>query len=529
MDMASSPTRIDHAAISSRKLADTFIEKWGIGGRSFRLGERAGAQAHFIDLCHLLGVTAPEDPENYCFERGFRGIVGGRGFADVWKRGHFAWEYKAPRGDLKAALRQLVQYALPLDNPPLLVVSDRLRIEIHTHFTGHPSEKTTFTIEDLRSSEVRQAIRAIFLSPDQFRPQQSNRDITEQAAASFATIADRLRLTGVNARAAAHFLTQCVFCLFAEGVGLLPNNIFRRVLQSGEPTMLRAKLSRLFEVMRTGGPYGPDDIDWFNGGLFNDIVVPELSLDDASELSNAASLNWKAIDPSIFGTLFERGLDPNKRTQLGAHYTDPSTILRLVEPTIKAPLLAEWERTKPKIAVALNNVDLTQATPLLENQGACFFGLSLAGAFTISGEIARRWLAISGNPNGKPNSDVLRPILNGADITTKRQRDRWVIDFGLMSLEEARLYEAPFGYVNNVVRPVREKNNRESRAKYWWRHGEARPAMRQALVGINRFIVTSETSKGLTGAGSRQRTSPSGAAPRGGRTPPAAHAAQGAR
>lgn len=90
--------------------AQEFIRKWGTGGTAFELNERAGAQAHFIDLCRVLGVAEPADPEQYCFERGVTktGSAAARtdGFADVWKRGHFAWEHKAPGKNLERAAVQ---------------------------------------------------------------------------------------------------------------------------------------------------------------------------------------------------------------------------------------------------------------------------------------------------------------------------------------------------------------------------------------------------------------------------------------
>lgn len=89
--------------------AREFIEKWRTGSAAHALNERAGAQSHFIDLCRLLGVPEPGDPERYCFERGVTRTGSERqrvdGFADVWLRGHFAWEYKAPGKNLEAALR----------------------------------------------------------------------------------------------------------------------------------------------------------------------------------------------------------------------------------------------------------------------------------------------------------------------------------------------------------------------------------------------------------------------------------------
>ena len=210
-----------------------FIRKWQAGATANALNERAGAQAHFIDLCRMLGVPEPADPDTYCFERGVTKTGGSAapgqqrtdGFADVWMRGHFAWEYKAPGKNLEGALKQLMMYALPLENPPLLVVSDRLRIEVHTHFTGTPSERHAFALEDLSRPDVQQRLRALWQSPEHYKPAKTNRVITEEAARTFAGMADRLRAAGVPPQQASHFLTQCVFCFFAEDVGLLPQRL----------------------------------------------------------------------------------------------------------------------------------------------------------------------------------------------------------------------------------------------------------------------------------------------------------------
>jgi hypothetical protein len=89
-----------------------FVQKWAASTR----GERAASQEHFIDLCSLLGEPTPNfDPtgETYAFEKGTTKTTGGEGFADVWKRGHFAWEYKGKHKDLQAAYRQLLQYRDP--------------------------------------------------------------------------------------------------------------------------------------------------------------------------------------------------------------------------------------------------------------------------------------------------------------------------------------------------------------------------------------------------------------------------------
>ena len=339
--------------------AADFIAKWGPGGPAAELNERQGAQPYFIELCALLGVPAPGTAGDYLFEQGALVLGAARGYADVFLRDHFAWENKAPGRDLDAALRQLQQYSLALSNPPLLVVCDRLTIRIHTQFNGHPSETHVVLLQQLADPAKQQLLRRLWTDPESFRPRATSRDITEAAAKSFATLAEQLRRRGpregdarhTHADQVAHFLTQCLFCFFAEDVGLLPGRMFERLVGNRQLTSdrLSAGLTSLFHTMRSGGLYGPDDIPWFNGGLFARIDVPRLEIVDITELRNAAQLNWSAIDVSIFGTLFERGLDPAKRSQLGAHYTDPATIARIVEPVIQRPLLQQWELAAQEI------------------------------------------------------------------------------------------------------------------------------------------------------------------------------------
>lgn len=344
----------------------TFIEKWGPGGPAFALNEEQGAQSHFLDLCELLGVPKPGSEAGYLFEEK-NSVIGGRtGYADVFRRGAFAWENKAPGKNLDAALRQLLSYSLALSNPPILVVCDRLTIRIHTQFTGHPTETHSVLLHELAQPAKLALLRRIWTAPESFRPQKTSRDITELAARSFATLAEGLRKRGpdpiahpqgwqTHADEVAHFLTQCLFCFFAEDVGLLPGRMFEGLVNNRKLTSdkLTGGLRNLFTVMRDGGLYGNDDIPWFNGGLFQNISIPALSVLEMTELRNAASLNWSAIDVSIFGTLFERGLDPGKRSQLGAHYTDPATIGRIIEPVLARPLLQIWQQLVPVLQAHL--------------------------------------------------------------------------------------------------------------------------------------------------------------------------------
>lgn len=756
-----------------------FISKWGPGGPAHDLNEEQGAQSHFLDLCEVLGVPKPGSEPNYLFEE--KGaLVGGRtGYADVFKRKYFAWENKAPGKSLDAALKQLLSYSLAMDNPPLLVVCDRLTVRIHTQFNGHPSESHAVRLDQMDQPDKLALLRHVWTDPEHFRPHRTSRDITDAAARSFATLAEQLRRRGHDAEQVAHFLTQCLFCFFAEDVGLLPGRMFERLVNNRKITsdILTKGLADLFAVMCDGGLYGPDDIPWFNGDLFKRIAVPRLEVPDVSELRNAAALNWSAIDVSIFGTLFERGLDPAKRSQLGAHYTDPATILRIVEPVLQRPLLQIWEETAaavgkhmaksirrgdrhhkaaqamfiawlerldayrvldpacgsgnflylglkalkdiehrshlegatlgldrqqdlvtgphnvlgielneyaaelarvtvwigelqwriahgydfktdpvlepldhiecrdallatepatgktveaqwPKASVVIGNppflgdkkmraelgddytntlrkiyegrvpggadlvcywfekarkaietnglgaaglvatnsirggknravldaitrttriyeawsdeewvnegaavrvslvafghadqeamldgsavpsihsdlarsagaehsIDLTRALDLPQNKGSAFVGIQKTGPFEIPGDLARAWLRLP-NLHGQPNSAVVRPWFNGLDVT-RRNRDMWIVDFGAeMDLNEASLFEAPFSYVTEHVKPTRIGKREARTNERYWLFQWSRPVMRAAIAGLPRFIVTGEVAK----------------------------------
>jgi type II restriction/modification system DNA methylase subunit YeeA len=327
-----------------------FIEKW----RDNPLNERQSYQAHFTDLCGLLRVPAPSPntADSYCYERGVTKTGSKHGWADVWKQGYFAFEYKSPGRNLGEALKQLMTYALALDNPPLLVVCDTDIIQIHTHFTNAPSEVHTITLEHIGESENLNKLRWLFTDPEKFHPKRTIAQITEAAAGKFAALAQSLETRGHPPETVAHFLNQCLFCLFAEDAELLPGRLFERLLNRSQtdPAKLSTRLAELFNAMRKGGDFALEDIHWFNGGLFEKIEVLPLNIDEIKILYEAAQLNWSAIEPSIFGTLFERGLDPQKRSQLGAHYTDQQSILRIINPVIIEPLAKEWATARSKIA-----------------------------------------------------------------------------------------------------------------------------------------------------------------------------------
>lgn len=383
---------------------EAFVAKW----RGVELPEISASQSHFNDLCELLEIGKPidEDPKGewFTFEKAVPkgGKSGGGGHADVWRKDCFVWEYKRKNTfkTLAAAIAQARDYAALLDNPPLVIACDIDEIQIRTLFTGSVSVTHTVRLADLNDVAKRQLLRQCFVEPQKLRPDLTPQAVTEEAARKFATLAQGLRERRdshnrlYDARRVAHFLNKIVFCLFAEDAGLLPGNVFSAIVEEAlrDKSSLSHLLADLFEKMRTGkGYFGTVRIPWFNGGLFDDDDVLDLLFPEVQTLGEAMKLDWASVEPVIFGTLFERGLDPARRKEMaglfdavaprpatsrrkkaeappalplrggataaqrslgkgvGIHYTDTATIMKIVDPVVLRPLAAEWETVKAAI------------------------------------------------------------------------------------------------------------------------------------------------------------------------------------
>jgi type II restriction/modification system DNA methylase subunit YeeA len=679
------------------------------------------------------------------------------------------------------------------------VVCDFVRFEIHTNFTNTPPVVYRFTLDELIQTtsvpgtdlSALDILRAVFQEPDKLKPGAVEVRVTQKAAEEFTRLKDNLRVRHADNEAVARFIMQLLFCLFADSVGLLPDNLFRKAILEArqEPKKFVRRLRNLFAAMATGDDeFGITAIHHFNGGLFrpDDDTVLDLTHEDLGILRSASQLDWGRVEPAIFGTLFERILNEEKRAQLGAHYTSREDILLIIEPVVLAPLRRRWAAVKagaeeiaaametatsgtraklraqlqenlhgwmdelaavrildpacgsgnflyvalklllelwheahlfliehhlaavppkvgpqqlygietnvyahemasvavwigylqwrrdrnmgeseepilrvltniqhrdaiielnadgspkldsagdpsepawPKVdfivsnppflggkllrrnlgdayvdallklykdrvpaeadlvtywfekgremvereqaravglvatqairgganrevlkriaesgnifmawsdldwinegaavhisivgfggggepghmldgaAVEAINADLTsgsdatQAHRLAENANLCFMGTTKVGAFDLDADTARKMLSAPLNPNGRSNSDVVRPWVNGLDIT-RRPRGMYIIDFGVdMTEEQAALYGEPFEFVREHVKPVRAKNNREGYRLKWWIHGEPRPDFRVAVAKLRRYIATPAVSKHRT-------------------------------
>ena len=341
-----------------------FARKWGRAS----LRERAGSQEHFIDVCRLVGEATPAeaDPSGgfFTFEKSLRKESGRPGFADVWRKGCFAWEYKGLYADLNLAYAQLQLYREALGNPPLLVVCDFDRYEVHTNFNNTVKRIYKFSNADIpfdnpvdgSNLTPIQVLRALFVEPELLQPGKSQTGLTEEAADLLVTLAADLRRRNETSREPipdqriAKFVMQMIFCFFAADVGLIPKDAFSDLItvNKANPTAFRTYLAELFGAMRDGGSFLMREVPRFNGGLFDDEYVPPLIADQVIMFEGLNGLDWSDIEPSIFGTLFERVIDESKRKQLGTHYTSREDIELIVEPVLMRPLRAEWEETQAR-------------------------------------------------------------------------------------------------------------------------------------------------------------------------------------
>jgi type II restriction/modification system DNA methylase subunit YeeA len=305
--------------------------------------ETAAYQEHFNDLCALLGQPSPAaaDPtgsESFCFQ--------------------------------KRVVKDAELFALD-DSGRVAEEPDFDRYVVRTNFNGTVQETHEFTNANIDSPPVLHLLRAVFTEPEFLKPQRTTAEVTEKLAGQIAAVArslqerESIELADAKTRREhavaqrknlriARFLNRIVFCFFAEDTGLLPANLVTEIFKGGvnDPEHFSETLEELFATMATGGGFGKDKIRHFNGHLFEEATVFQLDENEISALATAGEADWQFIQPSIMGNLFERGLDPNQRAQIGAHYTSEEDILTIVEPVLMAPLRRAWSALKSSLASA---------------------------------------------------------------------------------------------------------------------------------------------------------------------------------
>jgi hypothetical protein len=382
---------------------EAFIRRWA--GREGG-AERANYQMFLSELCAAIGVEPPDVASaaragnDYVFERAVKtreseGAASSKRI-DLYKRGCFILEAKQSRlpgkknaipgqapldaeparlgrrgtGDrwdvmMQNARQQAERYVFLLDAdhpaPPFILTCDvGHAFELYADFTGTGRAYSQFPdrkgfriyLEDLRRDDVRARLAKVWSDPLSLDPAREQARVTKSVAERLAEVSKALEKRRHGKADVAQFLMRCIFTMFAEDVGLLPQDCFKDLLRKSvaDPTRFKRRVTKLWQAMDKGTEcdFIDAEVRHFNGGLFSDTTVFELDKTEIAELLAAAEHRWTEVDPAIFGTLLEQALDPDERRKLGAHYTPRAYVQRLVEVTVMEPLRGDWQRALTK-------------------------------------------------------------------------------------------------------------------------------------------------------------------------------------
>jgi hypothetical protein len=356
-----------HPASTPAVALSALRERWGAA----KPAERANAQSYLRELCEALSVPTPLPAgSGYEFELPVKLVTRDgtevQGFVDCYKQGHFVLEAKdadGPASDLalRKAYGQARQYAMhdPTGSaPPYLLVLDVAKILIVWHRWGGTYQGFAAGHRiDLPTLEQRPAdielLRDIWMAPAKRDPRLHAQAVTKEIAGKLAQLAASLEARGLDQERVARFLMRVVFSCFAEDVDLLPREAFRQTVQragvEGDPAKFQRALEGLWRAMDVGGMYGFESLLRFNGHFFKDAETLPLEKSDILLVLEAARADWKDVEPTIFGTLLTRALDPEERHRLGAEYTPREFIERLVRPTVEEPVRERWTAVQAEV------------------------------------------------------------------------------------------------------------------------------------------------------------------------------------
>jgi hypothetical protein len=337
--MAGATLGVDHVA--QAKMTSNFIDLYKRG--CFVLETKQGADAVQADDAAPVSLLGELSRKHRKSGHGIRGTMG-----------YYSAMEKA-REQAQRYARALPKEEIADGRPPFVIVVDvGHSISLYTDWTRMGAEYVPFPdpasfrflLKDLLREEVREMLRTIWTEPLALDPGRRSAKVTREIADRLARLARSLEGKH-EPEHVANFLMRCLFTMFSEDVDLLPHGSFTRLLGElkNEPENFAPMLENLWGTMNTGGlsPILRKKLPRFNGGLFAHAGAIALDADQIQLLIEAATANWRDVEPAIFGTLLERALDPRERHKLGAHYTPRAYVERLVNPTVIDPLREQWK------------------------------------------------------------------------------------------------------------------------------------------------------------------------------------------
>lgn len=420
--------------MSVRQKLEELVNHWA----DVEASERANAQLYLTELCDALDVPGPQPRgSGYEFEFPVKVVEDdGRETtkpADLFRQDHFLLEAKdieagkSNEALLRRAYGQARGYVThtPGDPPPYLLVLDVARkLLIWDRWNGTYGGFTAAQRIDLTRLHERpedvELLRDIWTDPKKRDPRAHANVVTKEIAEHLAELAASLEERGYDHEEVAKFLIRCVFTMFAEDVGLLDEEPFLRAVRDvglDDPDEFPDAVERLWTAMDEGMEFGLRKLLRFNGHFFQERSALPLTADDLVVLKEAAEADWRYVEPSIFGTLFTRALDPEERHRLGAEFTPRSFVERLVRPTIEEPVRNRWRAVEASVFQLREKgrkKDLKEAEKQLREfhgwlrsldilDPACgsgnFLYVSLASLKRIEGEVLQTLEDLTGEPD----------------------------------------------------------------------------------------------------------------------------------
>ncbi|WP_353140634.1 DNA methyltransferase, partial [Limnohabitans sp.] len=313
--------------------------------------EDSEAKPFWLAFFEIFGIT---DKRVATFELNVKKLGGAQGFVDLFWPGVLLVEHKSRGKNLDDAVDQAVGYLHHLterDLPQLVVVCDFARFRVRILATG---ETVEFELQHLHKHIKLFGLLAGYKVQDI----RAEDPVNIKAAERMGRLHDALKASGYEGHALEVLLVRLLFCLFADDTGIFqPAQSFRDFVEertAPDGSDLGPRLGQLFQVLNTHEAQRSHHIDeqlgrfaYINGKLFEETLpMADFSTAMREALLDACALDWSAISPAIFGSLFQSIMDEKARRNLGAHYTSEANILKLIKPLFLDELHTEFERIK---------------------------------------------------------------------------------------------------------------------------------------------------------------------------------------
>ena len=341
------PAPLSWNEIKSRVL--NFSRRWADAAN-----EDSEAKPFWIEFFDCFGIT---NKRVFTFELNVKKHGGGAGFVDLFWPGMLLVEQKSRGKDLDKAYAQATDYLAGIserDLPQIIIVSDFARFRVYDLTDCQPGRYTEFALADLHK-HVRLFGFIAGYKPQRIEPQNP---VNIKAAERMGELHDALKSAGYAGHPLEVLLVRLLFCLFADDTAIFqPAQAFRAFIEertSEDGSDLGPRLAQLFQVLDTPEDQRSKNLDeqlaafpYVNGRLFAEsLPIADFDADTRAALLKACALDWSAISPAIFGSLFQSIMDEKARRHLGAHYTSEENILKLIRPLFLDELRAEFEKVK---------------------------------------------------------------------------------------------------------------------------------------------------------------------------------------